>query len=46
MPGILALGAFGSGWTVPCELPKRSKCVETIFHVENLSIYDIDKKAL
>ena len=36
--GELVLGAFGSGCTVMCKLSKWSKCVETIPHVEKLSL--------
>ena len=36
--GLLTLGEFGSGCAVPCDLSKRSKCVETILHVEKLSL--------
>ena len=35
--GALASGAFGGGYAVPCDISKRSKCVETIPHVEKLS---------
>ena len=37
----LSPGAFGSGCAVPCEVSKRSKCVETIPHVEKFSMYHI-----
>ena len=41
VPGALAPGDSGSGCTVTCEISKRSKFVETITHVETLSICHI-----
>ena len=41
VPGVLVQGAFGRGCTVLCNISKRSKCVETIPHVEKLSICHI-----
>ena len=41
VPRALAPGVSGSGCTVPCDLSKRSKCVENIPHVENISICHI-----
>ena len=45
-PGVVVQRAlapehFGSGCAVPCELSKRSKCVETIPHVDKLSLCHI-----
>ena len=46
VPGALASGAFGSGCTVPWEIYKRSKCVKTLPHVENVSICHIDRNLI
>ena len=43
VPGALVPGLFRSSCTVLCEISKRSKYVETLLHVEKLSIRQIDK---
>ena len=40
---VLAQGVSGSGCTVPCEIYKRSKCLENIPHIENVSMCHIEK---